>query len=77
MKIELDNSQRVFLITRLGFSTRKYFCNLHHIPNILKDELEKNDEYTISEFWNGKFKKIGKMRLNAMFHANQIDYKIV
>lgn len=76
MTIELDNNQRVFLIKRDGFFNRQYFCNLHHIPSILKDELEKNDTYTISEYWNFKFKKVGKKRINEMFGANQINFNL-
>ena len=74
--IQLDNSQRIFLIKRDGFCTRTYFCNLEHIPTILTSELEKYDSYTIHEFWNFKFKKCSKKHLNAMFEANRINYKI-
>jgi hypothetical protein len=76
MIINLDNSQRVFLIKRDGFFTRTYFCNLEHIPTILSTELEKYDSFTISEFWNFKFKKCSKKFLNEMFLKNQINCKI-
>jgi hypothetical protein len=76
MIINLDNSQRVFLIKRDGFFTRTYFCNLEHIPTILSTELEKYDSFTISEFWNFKFKKCSKKFLNEMFLKNQINYKL-
>lgn len=76
MKITINNNARVFLISRKGFFTRTYFCNLEHIPNILKNELEPNDEYTISEYWNFHFKRIGKKALNEMFAANKVDFKL-
>lgn len=72
----IDNNQRVFLIERLGFSTRKYFCNLKDIPTILNQEIEKNDDFVILEYWNHRLKKVTKTRLNQMFEANQIDFKI-
>lgn len=71
----LDNSQRVFLIERKGFSTRYFFCNLNQIPNIVCNELEPNDRYTIKHFWNSKFMRIGVKQLNEMFVANEIDFK--
>lgn len=76
MKTTIDNNQRVFLINRKGFFTRSYFCNLHQIPNIIKKQLDKNDEYTISEYWNFKFKRISKKALNQMFYAAEINYSI-
>lgn len=71
----IDNNQRVFLVNRKGFATRNYFCNLEGIPSVLKD-LEVNDEFTISENWNGKFKQVSKKRLNEMFEANGINFKL-
>lgn len=76
MTIQLDNSQRVFLVKRDGFFTRTYFCNLHHIEQILTSELEKHDTYTIHEFWNFKFKKCSKKQMNVFFEANQITFRI-
>lgn len=76
MKVNLDNNSRVFLIHRKGFFTRSYFCNLKHIPQIIKNELEKNDDFTISEYWNFKLKRVSKKALNEMFVANQINFKI-
>jgi hypothetical protein len=76
MKTTIDNNQRVFLIKRLGYFTREYFCNLSDIPNILKDELELSDEYKIFEFWNTKLRSCSKKHLNDMFKANQINFKI-
>ncbi len=76
MTTTINNNERVFLIHRNGYFTRDYFCNLADIPTILKTGLEPNDEYTISHYWNYKFKRIGKKALNDMFAANQIDFKI-
>jgi len=76
MQTIINNNERVFLIHRKGYFTRTYFVNLKDIPTVLKTELEQNDEYTISEFWNYKFKRCSKKHLNEMFTANKIDYKI-
>lgn len=76
MLLQLDTTQRTFLIIREGFSTRTFFCNLHHIPEILTKELERNDSYKISEFFNYKFRRCSKKFLNEMFIANQINFKI-
>jgi len=72
----LGGNERVFLIHREGFFTRDYFCNLKDIPTVLKDMLEPNDSYTISEYWNKKFKKCSKKHLNEMFAANKIPFTI-
>ncbi len=76
MNITIDNNERVFLIHRDGFFTRDYFCNLKDIPTVLNTELEKNDSYTISEYWNKKFKKCSKVHLNKMFAAHKISFTI-
>ena len=76
MNTTIDNNQRVFLIHREGFSTRDFFCNIQDIPNIIENELELNDNYTISGYWTKKFKRISKKTLNEMFISNQINFKI-
>lgn len=76
MKITIDTESRVFLINRKGFFSRSYFCNLEHIPEIIEKVLEKNDEYTISEYWNLKFVRVNKKRLNEMFVAHKINFKL-
>jgi hypothetical protein len=76
MTTQINSEQRIFLIHRNGFSTRDYFCNIADIPDILKTELEPNDSYTISEYWNKKFKRCSKKHLNEMFTANQINFQI-
>lgn len=75
MKTTIDNNQRVFMIARGGLSTRHFFCNLKDIPMVLA-ELEMHDPFTISELWNGKFKRIGKRSINEMFESNKIDFRI-
>jgi len=73
----VNSNERVFLISRQGFiGSKNIFCNLEDIPEVLKNELEVNDEYTISHFWNSKFKKATKKYMNEMFIANQIEFKI-
>jgi hypothetical protein len=76
MQTIINNNERVFLIHREGFFVRDYFCNLADIPNILSNELEKHDNYTVSEYWNKKFKRCSKKHLNEMFAANKIEFKI-
>ena len=76
MNILLNSEERTFLIHRDGYFQRDYFCNLAHIPEIIKTELEKNDDFTISEYWNYKFKKCSKTHLNKMFAAHKINFKI-
>jgi hypothetical protein len=48
MKTIINSEERVFLIHREGYFTRDYFCNIHQIPEIINNELEKNDSYTVS-----------------------------
>lgn len=76
MKTVIENNERVFIVHRNGFFTRDYFVNLKDIPTIITQELEKNDEYIILEYWNKKFKRVSKNNLNAMFTANNINFKI-
>lgn len=76
MKTTIDTTERVFLIHREGFTNRDFFCNLSQIPDILTNELEKNDSYTISEYWNKKFKRCSKKHINEMFAAMKINFKI-
>ena len=76
MTTTINNTERVFLIHREGFFVRDYFCNLADIPNILSNELEKHDSFTISEYWNKAFKKCSKKHLNDMFKAHKIAYSL-
>lgn len=76
MTTQINSDERVFLVHMDGFFNRDYFCNLAAIPEILTKELERNDSYTISEYWNKKFKKCSKKHLNEMFVANKINHKL-
>jgi len=76
MTTQVDNQSRVFVIVRQGFFTRSYVCNLEAIPEILTNELEKNDAFYIMELFNFKLKKCSKKHLNAMFQAHKIDFKL-
>lgn len=71
----INNNQSVFIVERLGVSTRSIFCNLADIPNVLKT-FEKNDNFQVSRYWNFKPKKLSKKALNELFKANQINFKI-
>lgn len=73
---QVNSNERVFLISYLGFKTMNIFCNIKDIPNVLKNDFEKYDQFTISYFCNRKFKKVSKKLLNEMFVNNQIDFKI-
>ena len=76
MKTIIDSNSRVFLVHRSGFFVRDYFCNLETIPDILTNQLTKDDTFVIMEYWNKKFKRCSKKHLNEMFMANQIDFKL-
>lgn len=77
MTTTIDNNQRKFLVQSQGFGTQKdIFCNLKHIPEVLKQWFEKNEEYKVYEYWNRKLTRCSKKHLNEMFVANQIQFKI-
>lgn len=75
MKTTVDSNQRVFLIKTEGWANDKIFCNLKDIPNCIKD-IPAHETFTISEFWNSKFKKCSKKHLNEMFKANNLDFQL-
>lgn len=77
MTTTIDNNQRKFLVQSQGFgSQRDIFCNLSDIPNVLKTAFEPNEEFYVYEYWNRKLKRLGKKRLNEIFKANRVDFKI-
>ena len=76
MKTIIDNQSRIFVIVRQGFFTRSYVCSLEGIPEIITNELEKNDDFYIMELYNFKLKKCSKKHLNSMFEAHKIDFKL-
>lgn len=77
MKTVIDNNQRKFLVQSQGFGGQKdIFCNLNDIPNVIKEAFEPNEEFKIYEFWNRKLKVCSKKHINAMFEANQINFRI-
>lgn len=77
MKTTIDNNQRKFLIQSQGFGNAKdIFCNLKDIPKIIKKQFEPNEEMKIFEFWNRELKRLSKKRLNEMFKANKIKFKL-
>jgi len=77
MTLLLDNSQRKFLVQSQGFgSQRDIFCNLHQIQNVLKESFSPNEEFKIYEYWNRKLTRVSKKRINEIFTANQINFKI-
>lgn len=77
MKTTIDNNQRKFLIQSQGFGSQKdIFCNLDTIPTVLNEEFSDNEEFKIFEYYNRKLKRLSKKRLNEIFAANQINFKI-
>ena len=58
----IDNNQRVFVVTRLGISTKSIFCNLAQIPDTLK-QFELNDEFRIQHYWNFQLNNLIKLLL--------------
>jgi hypothetical protein len=76
MKINIDNSQRKFLVQSQGFTTLDIFCNLEHIPEVLKSQFEANEDFKIFHYWNRKLKPCSKKYINELFASNQIDFKI-
>lgn len=77
MKINLDNNQRKFLVQSQGLGNQKdIFCNLEHIPEVLKKEFQPNEEFKIFHFWNRKLKLCSKKYINEMFEGSKIDFKI-
>jgi hypothetical protein len=71
----INSNERVFLISRQGFFSRDYFCNIKEIPLCIAD-MEKHDEFKIFEYWNKKFTKMSKKKMNEMFIANKVDFQI-
>lgn len=77
MTLLLDNSQRKFLVQSQGFgSQRDIFCNLHQIESVLKESFNPREEFKIYEYWNRKLTRVGKKRINEIFAANQITFRI-
>lgn len=76
MKTTIDNNQRKFLVQSVGYGQTDIFCNLADIPTVLHEAFEPNEDFKIFEFWNRKLRPCSKKWMNAMFAANQINFKI-
>lgn len=74
MKTTIDNTQRKFFITEIGWSSNNYVCNLKDIPKVIKDIADK-EPYKIFHIWNSKLKAISKKQLNEMFKADNIKFR--
>lgn len=73
----IDNNQRKFLVQSQGFGNqRDIFCNIESIPSVLVQEFAEHEEFKVYEYWNRKLTRVSKKRLNEMFVANKVDYKI-
>lgn len=72
----INNDHRVFIIERLGWFVRQYFCNMEEIEKVIGD-LEKNDEYKVYEFWNGKPKRVSPKKLKELLAANQLNHSFI
>jgi hypothetical protein len=77
MKTVIDNTERVFMVHSYAeWESKKAFCNLSDLPMVIEDFKKKGVLIKIKECWNNKFERISKKNLNAMFKANQIDYRL-
>lgn len=76
MKTTIDNNQRKFLIQSVGWTNTDIFCNLQDIPNVIKTAFEPHEEFKIYEYWNRKLKACSKKRMNEMFAANKVEFKL-
>ena len=76
MFINLDNNQRKFLVQSQGFNAIDIFCNLEHIPEVIKSQFNPHEEFKIYHFWNRKLKPCTKKYINEMFEGSKIDFKI-
>lgn len=74
MKTIIDNTQRKFFITEIGWSSNNYICNLKDIPKVI-EEIADKEPYKIFHIWNEQLKPVSKKELNEMFTANQINFK--
>lgn len=74
MTTNIDNTQRVFLLT--GDGNLKVFCNLHDIPGAV-NYFDDKDSIYITHFWNNQFRKASKKMLNEMFKAASMKFKIL
>lgn len=71
MKLLIDNSQRIFIITTsLGSN---YTCNLSQINSIIVKEGLTEGYFKIYELLNSKLKYVSKERLRTLYAANQVD----
>ena len=74
MKTKIDNTQRKFFITEIGWSNNSYVCNLKDIPKVIKDIANK-EPYKIFHIWNSKLQAISKKQINEMFEASDIKFR--
>jgi hypothetical protein len=71
MKILIDNNQRVFqVVDSMG---HQWFCNLHHLNDVVKENRLVEGYYKIYHFWNNKPKIISNKELNGLFEAHRIE----
>jgi hypothetical protein len=75
MKITIDHNQRVFLV-KGDDSRAHFFCNLKDVQGVIKMLIAENHAPKIYEYWNQKFTRLTKARINEYFEANQIDFKL-
>lgn len=70
-KILLNNQIRVFQI--ITSTNEQFFCNLYHIPSIIKENNLIDGYYKVYHFWDNKAKLISKKDLDAIYIANNVD----
>jgi hypothetical protein len=72
----VNNNQRRFFVQSQGLGNQKdIVCNLEHIPQVIKENFEPG-EFIIVQYFNRTLKKISNKKLNQLFAAHKINFKI-
>ena len=72
MQTVINNNLRVFqIVTSTG---NQFFCNLHDIAAIVKEQNLHPGYYSINHFWNNKAQKVSRKYLREMLEANNLPY---
>jgi hypothetical protein len=74
MKILVDSAQKLYIVRSIDFNLN-FYCNLQHIPEVLKT-FNPGEQIEIFMLWNNRPKKLSKNQINDHLKSNQIDYII-
>ena len=75
MVTKVDNLLRKYYIVEIGWSSSGYVCNLTGIPEVIK-EIGDKEPYRIYYIFNHELQSISKKKLNEMFEANKMKFRI-